>query len=202
MHAAWTAFQAAQRVIKEAATNTEVTEAIAKACEAFECNPVEGVLSHKIKKHLIDGNDVIINKETSTQQVDEWQIAPGDIIGLDIYVSTGDGIPKEAEERPTVFKRELSTVYNLKSKSARAFFVEVNKRFPTLPFSIRSCEDKIAAKVGVKECMEHDLLMPYPVLTEKPGEFVAQFKATVCVLPKSTAVIAGGKAIDLSNVKS
>ena len=40
MHAAWTAFQAAQRVIKEAATNTEVTEAIAKACEAFECNPV------------------------------------------------------------------------------------------------------------------------------------------------------------------
>ena len=72
-----------------------------------------------------------------------------------------------------MWKREISTVYNLKSKSARAFFVEVNKRFPTLPFSIRSCEDKIAAKVGVKECFEHELIMPYPVLTEKPGEFVA-----------------------------
>ena len=67
MLAAWNAFQAAQRVIKEAATNNEVTEAIAKACEAYECNPVEGVLSHKIKQHLIDGNDVIINKETPSQ---------------------------------------------------------------------------------------------------------------------------------------
>ena len=115
MLAAWTAFQAAQRVIKEAATNNEVTEAIAKACAAYECQPVEGVLSHKVKKHLIDGNDVIINKETPSQQVDEFQFAPGDVIGLDIYVSTGEGVPKEAEERPTVFKRELSTVYNLKS---------------------------------------------------------------------------------------
>ena len=54
-------------MIREAGTNNEVTEAIAKACEAYECNPVEGVLSHKIKKHLIDGNDVIINKETPSQ---------------------------------------------------------------------------------------------------------------------------------------
>ena len=92
MLAAWTAFQAAQRVIKEAATNNEVTEAIAKACAAYECQPVEGVLSHKVKKHLIDGNDVIINKETPSQQVDEFQFAPGDVIGLDIYVSTGEGV--------------------------------------------------------------------------------------------------------------
>jgi hypothetical protein len=41
-----------------------VTEAIQKVCDEFEVNPVEGVLSHKMKKHLIDGNDVIINKET------------------------------------------------------------------------------------------------------------------------------------------
>lgn len=202
MLAAWNAFQAAQRVIKEAATNNDVTEAIAKACAAFECEPVEGVLSHKIKKHLIDGNDVIINKETPSQQVEEYAFAPGDLIGLDIYVSTGDGVPKEDEARCTVFKRELTQVYNLKSKSARAFFVEVNKRFPTLPFSIRACEDKIAAKVGVKECFEHDLLMPYPVLSEKQGEFVAQFKATVAVLPRSTAVLAGGAPIDVSKFNS
>jgi len=62
--AAYHAFEAAQRLIKEAGTNTSVTEAIAKICEAYEVNPVEGVLSHKMKKHLIDGNDVIINKET------------------------------------------------------------------------------------------------------------------------------------------
>jgi len=63
-------------------------------------------------------------------------------------------------------------------------------------------EDKIAAKVGVKECYEHDLITPYHVLTDKPGEFVAQFKATVAVLPRSTVVLCGGAPIDVSKFTS
>ena len=86
----------------------------------------------------------------------------------------------------------------MKSKSARAFFAIVNQKYPTMPFSIRGFEDLTGAKVGVKECVSHDLMSDYPVLTEKPGEFVAQFKATVAVQPKSTAILAGGKAIDRS----
>jgi len=67
----------------------------------------------------------------------------------------------------------MDVQYNLKSKSARNFFSQVNKKYPTLPFSIRGFEDLTGAKVGVKECLEHELLMPYQVLTEKKGEFVA-----------------------------
>jgi curved DNA binding protein len=171
--AAYNAFLAAQRLIKEQGTNSSVTKAIAKVCEEFGVNPVEGVLSHKTKKHLIDGNDVIINKETPEQKVEEFEFAAGDVIGLDIFVSTGEGKPKESEFRTTVFKRELDTQYNLKIKSSRAFFTEVNKRFPTLPFAIRSFEDTLGAKVGVKECIEHDLLTPYPVFIDKAGELVA-----------------------------
>lgn len=55
--------QAAQRLFKAGGKNQEVTEAIQKICEEYGVNAVEGVLSHKVKKHLIDGNDVIINKE-------------------------------------------------------------------------------------------------------------------------------------------
>jgi curved DNA binding protein len=168
-----------------------VTEAIAKVCESYGVNPVEGVLSHKLKKHLIDGNDVIINKETSEQRVEEFEFAPGDVIGLDIYVSTGEGKPRESEFRTTVYKRELDAQYNLKLQKSRAFFTEVNKRFPTLPFAIRAFEDPVGAKVGVKECIDHDLLTGYPVLTEKPGELVAHFKTTIAVLPRSTVVLAG-----------
>jgi curved DNA binding protein len=105
--AAYHAFRAAQRLIKEQGTNTKVTEVIGKIAAEFECNPVEGVLSHKLKKHLIDGNDVIINKETPDQRVEEFEFAPGDVIGLDVYVSTGEGKPKESEFRTTVYKREL-----------------------------------------------------------------------------------------------
>ena len=163
---------------------------------------MEGVLSHKIKQHTIDGNEVIINRQTGTQGVQEYEFTPGDVFELDVYVSTGEGKPKEHEARCTVFKRELDQVYNLKMKSARAFFVEVNKRFPTMPFSIRAMQDQTAAKVGVRECLNHDLLVPYPVLTEKVGEFVAQFKATVVVQPRSTAVIAGNEPFDASRYQS
>lgn len=200
--AAYKAMQAAQRIIREAGTNAEVTEAIAAVCADYNVNAVEGVLSHKIKKHLIDGNDVIINKETSTQQVKQFQFAPGDVIGLDIYVSTGEGKPKEGEQRCTVYKRELQQVYNLKMKSSLAFYKEVNQRFPTLPFSLRAFKDQTGAKVGVRECGDHDMLVAYPVLVEKAGEFVAQFKCTVAVLPRSTCVLSGNLAFDEGRFES
>ena len=149
------------------------------------------MLSHKVKKHLIDGNDVIINKETPDQKVEEFEFTPGDVIGLDIYVSTGEGKPRESEFRTTVFKRELDTQYNLKLQKSRAFLTEVNKRFPTLPFALRAFEDAVGAKVGVKECIDHDLMTGYPVLTEKAGELVAHFKTTIAVLPRSTAILSG-----------
>lgn len=185
------AILAAQRVIREGATNTQVTEVIAKVAEAFGVSPLEGVLSHKVKKHLIDGNDVIINKQSADQRVEEFQFAPGDVIGLDVYITSGEGKPKESEFRTTVYKRELDAQYNLKLQKSRSFFTEISKRFPTLPFAIRAFEDTVGAKVGVKECVDHDLLTGYPVLTEKTGEFIAQFKATVAVLPRSTVVLSG-----------
>ena len=73
----------------------------------------------------------------------------------------------------------------------------VNTKYPALPFSIRGFEDLTGARVGVKECLAHDLLIDYPVLTEKPGEYIAQFKATIAIQPKSVAILCGGR--DLFN---
>lgn len=200
--AAYDAFMAATRLIKAGSTNQEVTAAIKGVCDDYECTPMQGVLSHKVKKHLIDGNECIINHETPEQRVDDWEFAPGDVIALDIYASTGDGMGREADIRTTVFKREMDMQYNLKSKSAREFFGVVNQKYPTLPFSIRGFENLTGAKVGVKECLSHELICGYPVLTEKPGEFVAQFKATVVVQPKSTAILSGGKALNKAGLDS
>lgn len=191
--AAWNAFQAATKTLKVGGLNQEVTAKIQEVCDAYEVNPVQGVLSHKMKKHLNDGNECIINKETPEQRVEDWEFAPGDIFALDVYVSSGEGMPREIDVRTTVFKREMEQMYNLKSKHARAFFHIVNTKYPTLPFSIRGFEDLTGAKVGVKECVTHELLMEYPVLGEKKGDFIAQFKATIAVQPKSIAILCGGR---------
>ena len=107
--AAYNAFMAATRMIKVGGTNHEVTKTIQAVCDEFELQPLQGVLSHRIKKHLTDGNETIINKETPEQRVDDWEFAPGDIIGLDVYVSTGEGMAKEIDARTTVFRREIDT---------------------------------------------------------------------------------------------
>jgi curved DNA binding protein len=60
--AAYQAAQAALRLIRPGNFNNQVTEVIQKVSNAYEVNPVEGVLSHELKKHLTDGNKVILNK--------------------------------------------------------------------------------------------------------------------------------------------
>ena len=62
---------------------------------------------------------------------------------VDVLVSTGEGKPKESDYRTTVFKRELEKAYILKTKSARAFYNEINLKYPSLCFSMRALEDEI-----------------------------------------------------------
>jgi len=90
--AAYNSFVAATRMIKPGAINQDVTAKIQEICTDFEVEPLQGVLSHKTKKHLNDGNEAIINKETPEQRVEDWEFVPGDVIGLDVYVSSGDGM--------------------------------------------------------------------------------------------------------------
>jgi methionine aminopeptidase len=72
-----------------------VTQAIQKVCDSYKVSPVEGVLSHRIKRDILDGPEVIINKATYDQKVDSRNFVPGDIFSLDVIVSTGEGKPKE-----------------------------------------------------------------------------------------------------------
>merc|ERR1712166_529508 len=198
LHAAWTASEAALREIQVGNTNSKVTAGIAKAAAAFGCSPVQGVLSHQMKKHVIDGNRVIINAETPEQMVDEFEFELNEVYCIDIVISSGEGKGKETEIRNTVFKRAPETSYMLKTAKAWQFLSEVNRRFPALPFTLRAIEDEQVARVGVSEAKRHELLDEYPILKEKPEEFVAQFKFTVCLLPGGTKKITG---LDLGKLK-
>lgn len=96
-----------------------------------------------------------------------------DVFVLDVYVSSGEGKPKDSELRTTVFKRDINRSYVLKTKAARTFFNDFVNKYPVLGFSMRAFEDEITAKIGVKECLEHELLTPFPVMVEKPEDVVA-----------------------------
>jgi len=189
--AAWNAAEAALRLVQVGNTNTQVTQAFGKIAADFNCAPVQGVLSHQLKKHVIDGNRTIISVETDEQKVDEFEFEMNEVYCIDVVMSTGEGKGKEAELRHTVYKRAVETNYILKTQKARQFISEVGKRFPALPFSLRAIEDPQVARVGVTEAKRHELLEEYPVLREKDGQFVAQFKFTLLLLPGGTKKITG-----------
>ena len=60
MQAAITAGEAAIRKLRPGSTNNEVAAAIAKVAEDFGVNVVEGVLTHAMKRFVIDGNKVVL----------------------------------------------------------------------------------------------------------------------------------------------
>ena len=113
------------------------------------------------------------------------------MFALDVFVSSGEGKTKELDTRCTVYKRAMDRSYNLKIKQSRQFFNEVLDNYPSFCFGLNSFKDPMTARVGIKECLEHELLVPYPVLTEKPGAVVAQFKFTVMITKGKTTALTG-----------
>lgn len=102
------------------------------------------------------------------------------------------------EKQTTIYKRAVDKNYHLKMKASRFIFSEINQKFPIMPFSARSVRnskiyqiisitqnifiyllnagyfnnralEEKRARLGLVECVNHDLLQPYPVLHEKPG---------------------------------
>merc|ERR1712107_445799 len=125
---------------------------------------MQGVLSHQLKKHVIDGNRVIIGKPTQDEKVDEFEFEANEVYCIDVVVSTGEGKGKETDTRSTVFKRAVENSYGLKTQKARQFIYEENKFFPTLPFTLRAISDEQVARIGVSESLRHELLNEYTVL--------------------------------------
>merc|ERR1711939_318328 len=116
-----TAAEAALRLVQVGNTNTQVTEAFTKVAEEFKCKPVQGVLSHQLKKHVIDGNRTIIGCETVEERVDEFEFEMNEVYCIDVVMSTGEGKSRETELRHTVYKRAPDIAYSLKTQKARQF---------------------------------------------------------------------------------
>lgn len=190
LQATRTAFQAALRLVRPGKRISGVNEVLGKIAEIYGCNLVEGVMSHQLKRFVIDGNKCILNKPSPEHKVDDGEFEESEVYALDIVMSTGDGKTRIVDEKETmIYKRALDREYNLKLKASRSIFGEVNRRFPTMPFTIGAWEDQKQVRLGLMECLNHGLLHPYPVLHEKAGEFVAQVKGTVLLMPTGSDVI-------------
>ncbi len=91
--ACWLASEAAIRMIKPGAKNMEVTEAVQKIAMAFDCKPVEGMLSYQQERNVLDGKkQVILNPTESNRRDFSTAIfEEGEVYNVDILISTAEG---------------------------------------------------------------------------------------------------------------
>jgi len=190
--AAHLASEAALRLVKPGNETYEVTETVSKVGEAFDCKPVEGMLSHQLEQNRIDGEKTIIQNPSEAQRKehDKFEFALHEVYAVDVLISSGDGQGREKDAKITVYKKTEDT-YMLKMKTSREFYSKVSKQFGTMPFNLRSMEEEKKARMGVVECVTHKLIEPFQVLFDKEGAYVAQYKFTVLLMPNGPHKITG-----------
>ncbi|KAF6170388.1 hypothetical protein GIB67_014318 [Kingdonia uniflora] len=199
--AANTAAEVALRLVRPGKKNKDVSEAVQKVAAAYDCKIVEGVLSHQLKQFVIDGNKVVLSVSNPETRVDDAEFEENEVYAIDIVTTTGDGKPRLLDERQTtIYKRAVDKNYNLKMKASRFIFNEINQNFPIMPFTARALEEK-RARLGLVECVNHELLQPYPVLHEKSGDLVAHIKFTVLLMPNGSDRITSHSLQDLQPTK-
>ncbi|XP_057519339.1 ERBB-3 BINDING PROTEIN 1-like [Amaranthus tricolor] len=202
MAAANTAAEVALRLIRPGKKNKDVTEAIQKVAAAYDCKIVEGVLTHQMKQFVIDGNKVVLSVTNPETKVDDAEFEENEVYAVDIVASTGEGKPRMLDEKQTtIYKRAVERAYHLKMKASRFIFSEINQKFPIMPFTARALEEK-RARLGLVECVNHDLLQPYPVLHEKPGDLVAHIKFTVLLMPNGSDRVTSQSLQELQPTKT
>lgn len=202
MHAAYQAASVALRLVVPGGENEAVTDAVQKVAESYKCKPISGMLSHELKQFRIDGDKSIIQNPTEAQKKshEKCEFEVNEVYAIDVLISTGDGKGRELDTRATIYKK-TDEMYQLKMKASRAVLSDVDKKFGVMPFTLRYFDDEVKAKMGLKECVNHKLIEPFPVLHEKEGELVAQFKFTVLLMPTRSHKVTG-LPIDLEMYKT
>eukprot|EP01006_Ploeotia_vitrea_P063913 TRINITY_DN86509_c0_g1_i1.p1 TRINITY_DN86509_c0_g1~~TRINITY_DN86509_c0_g1_i1.p1 ORF type:complete len:379 (+),score=70.65 TRINITY_DN86509_c0_g1_i1:34-1170(+) len=190
MTAAQQCMDAGLRSLRPGTKNTEVTALWDKICEAHSVNMAEGILSHQLKRYVIDGNKSIIAKQTAEQKVEEITFAENEVWTLDVVVSSSQNKLREGDSRAFVYKRNPEQQYHLKLKTGREVLREIGQRFQTFPFSVRHLKTR-GSLLGIKDCLAHDLIATYPVLYCRDKDVVVHLKATALITPTGIQVVTG-----------
>ncbi|ORY27797.1 peptidase M24, structural domain-containing protein [Naematelia encephala] len=182
---AFEAAQAAMRTLKIGAKNWDVTDVVEKVAKDYGCSSVEGMLSCQHERNVTDGKKrILLNPSPELKRDHETcTFEEGEVYGVDVLLVTGsDGKAKPDASRTSIYKK-ADINYQLKMKTSRAVFSEIQKKAGAFPFTLRALDDEKRARMGVQEAVAHGLLKPYDIVQTASGTLVAEFFFTLALLP-------------------
>ncbi|KAK8846826.1 DNA-binding protein, 42 kDa [Kwoniella newhampshirensis] len=156
--AAYDAAQLAMRTLKVGAKNWDVSDIVEKAAKEYGCVGVEGMLSCQHQQNVTDGKKRVLLNPTPELKRDHETATfdEGEVYGVDILVVSGsNGKAKADPSRTSIYKRATDVNYQLKMKTSRAVFSEIQKKAGVFPFTLRALDDEKRARMGVQEAVTH-----------------------------------------------
>lgn len=214
----WAAYNAAEvslRMLKPGNINREITKIIQETTGAYKCNPIQNMASYNIEKDIVEGEKTILqnpidqlskmkaeNKDENPSGDKKFEQNPAvlgekqeievnDVWCIDVLASTGEGRVAATEIKTSLFKRNADSQYQLKMKTSREILSKATEAHGFHTFSLRDFENETRTRLGLKECIGHEVIQEQQVMQERPGELVAQFKYTVLVLPHGILKVTG-----------
>ncbi|EPZ36270.1 Peptidase M24, structural domain-containing protein [Rozella allomycis CSF55] len=200
--AAFYASEAALKLIKPGNTSKMIAETLKGIVANFGCSFVSGSMISEQKRFVLDGRKVIALNEESEEEQEEFTIESGDVYSINILVASGESNATHADCKVHVMQRNVHQKYSLKLNTSRQIYKEIDSKFSVFPFAVASLEDVNKARLGLSECLQHNVIIPLPVLNVKRKETVAQFKNTVLVTDSETVNITRKDNIQIPYVHS
>jgi curved DNA binding protein len=214
----WAAYNAAEvslRMLKPGTINREITKIIQETTGSYDCNPIQNMASYNIEKDVVEGEKTILqnpvdqlskmkaeNKDENPSGEKKFEqnnavlgekqeIEVNDVWCIDVLASTGEGRVCGTEVKTSLFRRNADSQYQLKMKTSREMLSKATDSHGFMTFSLRDFDNETRTRLGLKECINHEVVTPHAVMQERPGEMVAQFKYTVLVLPHGILKVTG-----------
>ncbi|CAG8442677.1 163_t:CDS:2 [Cetraspora pellucida] len=179
--------EAALRLLKAGNKGSDIVKAVNQVANAFKCIPVEGSIVQQVRRYVLQAENFATLNPNDGFPDDDFMINSNEVYTINVLMSTGSGLIKESDLKPTIYQRNVNEVYNLKLKAARSVFKKITDTYSVFPFSINSLEST-RDRLGIPECVTHGLLRPFYVLLENAGEaVVAQIKFTALVTPNGNS---------------
>lgn len=187
LHAAWNASEAAIRTLQQKGKKSgHVTTIVDKVAADFGTTAVQSMMSHNHEKDVLYGpKEIILNPaKEHKNQTESHDFSQYDVWGLDILISTSaDGKVTQSKHKTTLFKLTGNS-YALRLKSSHLALKEFkNKVSGRFPANIRIFDEPRRVRVGLIECTNHQVVLPYDVMEAKPQDSIAQFFTTVAIGP-------------------
>lgn len=186
MHAAWNASEAAIRTLQKGKKSHHVTTIVDKVAKDFGTTAVQSMMSHNHEKNVLYGPKEIILNPTKEHKAltASADFSQYDVWGLDILILTStDGKVKSSKYRTSLYKLTGNN-YSLKLKSSQSALKMFKEKVTGLfPANVKIFEDPRKVRVGLIECANHQVVLPYDIMEGKAEDSIAQFFTTVAIGP-------------------